>query len=59
MPSNATLGCIIREVNGQLDVFMSSNDFVIQDGDQVIVFVADKRQIPEVERLFAPSVGFF
>ena len=28
-------------------------------GDQVIVFMGNKRQISEVEKLFAPSVGFF
>ena len=31
---------------------MAHHDTVIEEGDHVILFVADRRQIDEVERLF-------
>jgi trk system potassium uptake protein TrkA len=35
---------------------MAHHDTVIHSGDHVILFLVDKRRIPEVERLF--QVGF-
>ena len=43
----------------QVIVFMANDLPEVLDGDQVIVFMGNKRQISEVEKLFAPSVGFF
>lgn len=59
MPDGTSIGCVLRKVNGIFEVFMADKDLVIQDGDQVIVFMGSKRQISDVEKLFAPSVGFF
>lgn len=59
MPEGTTIGCVLRKVNGVFEAFMAEKDLLIEDGDQLIVFLASKRQISEVEKLFAPSVGFF
>ena len=59
MPQGTAIGCILRTVSGVQEVFMANEVPEVLDGDQVIVFMGNKRQISEVEKLFAPSVGFF
>ena len=58
-PQGTAIGCILRTVSGVQEVFMANEMPEVLDGDQVIVFMGNKRQISEVEKLFAPSVGFF
>ena len=48
LPRGATISAIVR---GE-DVLMAHHDTVIEADDHVILFVADRRQIDEVERLF-------
>ncbi len=48
LPRGATISAIVR---GD-DVLMAHHDTVIEEDDHVILFVADRRQIDEVERLF-------
>ena len=48
LPRGATISAIVR---GE-DVLMAHHDAVIEEDDHVILFVADRRQIDEVERLF-------
>jgi trk system potassium uptake protein TrkA len=54
MPRGVTMGAIVR---GN-DVLMAHHDTVIESDDHIILFVVDKRHIPEVERLFQVSFGF-
>ncbi|MCL4107948.1 UNVERIFIED_CONTAM: hypothetical protein GTU68_016976, partial [Idotea baltica] len=48
LPPGATIGAIVREDK----VIMPHNDMVIEDNDHVILFLADKRYIPAVEKMF-------
>jgi trk system potassium uptake protein TrkA len=60
LPQGATIGAIVRERgNGRSDVVMAHHDTVIEPEDHVIVFVANKKLIPKVEKLFQVGVGFF
>jgi trk system potassium uptake protein TrkA len=54
LPHGATISAIVR---GD-EVLMAHHDTVIEADDHVILFMADRRQIDEVERLFAVGVGF-
>lgn len=54
LPAGTTIGAIVR---GD-DVIMAHRDTEIQADDHVIVFVADKKTLPKVEKLFQVSVGF-
>jgi trk system potassium uptake protein TrkA len=54
LPPGATIGAVVR---GE-QVVMAHHDTRIEPGDHVIVFVASKRLVPEVERLFQVSAGF-
>ncbi len=54
LPRGATINAIVR---GD-DVVMAHRDTVIQADDHVILFMADRRQIDEVERLFEVGVTF-
>jgi trk system potassium uptake protein TrkA len=54
LPPGATIEAIVR---GE-DVIIAHHDTVIQSGDHVIIFLIDKRDIPEVERLFQVGVTF-
>jgi len=54
LPPGTLIGAVVR---GE-QVFMAHHDTRIEDGDHVIVFVSDKRNLPRVERLFQVSAGF-
>jgi len=55
LPEGATIGAIVR----QDLVLIAHGDVVIESDDHVILFVLDKKRIPEVERLFQVELGFF
>jgi trk system potassium uptake protein TrkA len=69
LPRGAAIGAIVRSVGGAPDgvadlaarerrsqVIMAHHDTVVMPDDHVIVFVANKRMIPKIEKLF--QVGF-
>jgi trk system potassium uptake protein TrkA len=66
LPRGATIGALVRRraqpgaehAPEQDEVIMAHHDTVIQAGDHVIMFVANKRMIPKVEKLFQVSFGF-
>lgn len=54
LPAGTTVGALVRN-----DVVSIAHDHsVIEDGDHVILFVADKRAVKQVERLFQVGIGF-
>lgn len=55
LPSGTTVGGIVRKD----EVLIAHDNRVVESGDHIILFVTDKRRIPEVERLFQVSVHFF
>jgi len=54
LPSGATIGAVVRGDQ----VLMAHHDVVIEADDHVIVFVADKKSVPGVEKLFQVSALF-
>ena len=54
LPSGTNIGAIVRNE----EVIIAHHDTVIEAEDHVILFVVDKAQIPEVERLFQVGVTF-
>jgi trk system potassium uptake protein len=54
LPLGSAIGAVVRGNQ----VLMAHHDTVIGDGDHVIVFVADKKNLPRVERLFQVSARF-
>jgi trk system potassium uptake protein TrkA len=60
LPKGATIGAIVRDTgNGRSQVIIAHHDTLVEAEDHVIVFVAHKRLIPKVEKLFQVGVGFF
>ena len=71
LPKGATIGAIVRQRNtagariaaGEHDtedqVIMAHHDTMIEADDHVIVFVVNKRMVPQVEKLFQVSARFF
>lgn len=55
LPAGTTIGAIVRDE----EVLIAHDDIVIESGDHVILFLTDKKRIPEVERLFAVGFSFF
>ncbi|KZE35124.1 Trk system potassium transporter TrkA [Crenobacter luteus] len=55
MPAGCHISAIVRGETVQ----MAHHDLVVEDGDHLIIFVAKKRLIREVEKLIQPSFGFF
>ncbi len=54
LPDGTTIGAIVR---GD-EVLIAHHDTVIEAEDHVLLFVVDKKRIPEVERLFQVGVTF-
>lgn len=54
LPRGVTMGAIVR---GN-EVLMAHHDTVIQTDDHIIMFVVEKRHIPDLEKLFQVSFGF-
>lgn len=55
LPTGTNIGAIVRN-NA---VIIAHHDTVIQANDHVILFLVDKKRIPEVEKLFQVSYSFF
>ena len=55
LPEGATIGAIVRNEH----VLIAHGDVVVESEDHVILFVLDKKRIPEIERLFQVELGFF
>ena len=55
LPKGTTIGAIVR---GD-EVIIAHEAIVVESDDHIILFVVDKRRIPEVERLFQVGLGFF
>ena len=54
LPAGTTIGAVVRAN----EVIMAHHDTVIRAGDHVIVFVADKKTLPRVEKLFQVGPRF-
>lgn len=54
LPPGTTIGAVVR---GE-EVLIAHHDTVIEAEDHVLLFVVDKKRIPEVERLFQVGVTF-
>ena len=54
LPKGTSIGAIVR---GE-DVIIAHHDTVIEEHDHVLLFVPDKKQIHDVERLFQVSATF-
>jgi trk system potassium uptake protein TrkA len=55
LPDGTRIGAIVR--NGQC--IIAHDDVVIESDDHVILFLVNKKQIPEVEKLFQAPLSFF
>ena len=55
LPDSALIGAIVRNNN----VLLANDDFMIETGDHVIIFVLEKKDITNIEKMFQVSVGFF
>ena len=59
LPKGATIGALVRGSGDSARVLIAHHDTLVEPDDHLIVFVASKRMIPRVEKLFAVGVGFF
>ena len=55
LPAGTTIGAIVRND----EVIIAHDDTVVETDDHVILFLVDKKRIPEVERLFQVGFTFF
>lgn len=55
LPDGTTIGAIVR---GD-EVLIAHDDTVVESDDHVILFLVDRKTIPEVERLFQVGFSFF
>lgn len=55
LPEGCTIGAIVRDE----EVLIAHDHIVVQTDDHIILFLVDKKYIPEVERLFQVGFTFF
>ncbi|WP_163936283.1 Trk system potassium transporter TrkA [Paraferrimonas sp. SM1919] len=55
LPPGTTIGAIVRDD----EVLIAHDRTIIEEGDHVILFLVNKKNIEKVERLFQPSAFFF
>jgi len=55
LPQGTTIGAIVRDE----EVLIAHDNIIVETGDHVILFLVDKKRIPEVERLFQVGFTFF
>ena len=55
LPQGTTIGAIVRDDK----VHIAHDDIVIETDDHLILFLVDKKHIPEVEKLFQVGLTFF
>jgi trk system potassium uptake protein TrkA len=59
LPRGATIGAIVRGAGAGTRVLMARHDIVIEPEDHLLLFVANKRLIPRIEKLFTVGIAFF
>ena len=59
LPRGVRIGAVLRGPEGGLEVLMPAHDLVIETDDHLILFIPQKRQVREVERMFQVSATFF
>ncbi len=55
LPTGTTIGAIVRNN----EVMIAHDDVVVESDDHVILFLVDKSQVRDVERLFQVGLAFF
>jgi trk system potassium uptake protein TrkA len=58
LPAGVTIGAIVRGAGGEQRVLMPHHDTVIESDDHLVIFIPQKRQVREVEKLFQVSATF-
>lgn len=51
------MGTIIGAVRGN-DVIIARRQVIIEEGDHIVIYLSDKKNVPEIEKLFQPSAFF-
>lgn len=55
LPKSASIGGVVR---GE-ELLIAHHDLVIEENDHVIVFIADKSEVCDIEKLFEVTLSFF
>jgi trk system potassium uptake protein len=58
LPAGVTIGAIVRSQGRAQQVLMPHHDTMIQSDDHLVMFIPQKRQVREVERMFQVSATF-
>ena len=59
LPEGATVGALVREIDGQSQVMIAHDHIRIEPEDHVIIFLVNKRHIRDIEKRFQVSFSFF
>lgn len=59
LPAGATVGALVRQIDGRKEVLIAHDHIKIEKGDHVIIFLINKRDIKDIEKLFQVGFSFF
>ncbi|AGV11064.1 TPA: Trk system potassium transporter TrkA [Haemophilus influenzae] len=54
LPMGTIIGALLR---GN-DVIIARRQVIIEEGDHIVIYLSDKKNVPEIEKLFQPSAFF-
>lgn len=54
LPAGTIIGAIVRDD----EVIIANSYHIIEQNDHIIMFITDKKHVPEVEKIFQPSLFF-
>ena len=59
LPPGTTIGALVREIDGKKEVLIAHDHIRVQSEDHVIMFLVNKKNVADIEKLFQVSFSFF
>jgi trk system potassium uptake protein TrkA len=59
LPPGTTIGALVREIEGKKEVLIAHDHIRVQPEDHVIMFLVNKKNVADIEKLFQVSFSFF
>ncbi|WP_298633329.1 Trk system potassium transporter TrkA [uncultured Umboniibacter sp.] len=59
LPPGTTIGALVRKIEGKKEVLIAHDHIRVQSEDHVIMFLVNKKNVADIEKLFQVGFSFF